>query len=245
MDVLISRWCECLPCDGDPVVLACAPVPPSQPQTPTPSPTGPPWPRRWSSSATSWPTLRPPPSRTPRWPSRTVGSLKVCVVCIHRLRPTANCQDLPFCAPFRILLPVITFLGHQEEEEPAPTAKKAKGPAKTKEEQQVLAALKNIKSYTAPLDTPWCRCSTVSSHLATVYTCLHSSNSRGKDENARTGVPDRVRTGGCPADGNPDRARTYPGQEGSPPVLRDCPPVRSLSGHPVRPFLADTLPGPL
>ena len=127
----------------------------------------------------------------------------------------------------------------------APAAKKAKGPAKTKDELQVLAAVKEITAYTSKLEVPWCRCSTVSSHLATVYTCSHSSNSRGKDENARTGVPDRVRTGGCPADGTPDRVRTYPGQEGSPPVLRDCPPVRSLSGHPVRPFLADTLPCPL
>ena len=63
----------------------------------------------------------------------------------------------------------------------APAAKKAKGPAKTKDELQVLAAVKEITAYTSKLEVPLCRCSTVSSqvvtyaHLATVYTCLHSS----------------------------------------------------------------------
>ena len=241
--MLISWLCKCLPCAGDPVVQLCAPLPPSQPQTPTPTLTGPPWTRRRSSSATSWPTLRPPPSRTPRWPSRTVGSLKVCVVCIHPARPTAKWQYLTSCAHFRILLPAITVLGKEEVEGQAPAAKKAKGPAKTKDELQVLAAVKEITAYTSKLEVPWCRCSTVSSpagtyaRLATVYTSLRSSAKVAKvaektktpGQGSRTGAGQGgVRhTGTRTGSGHvPDRGAVRPFC-GTTPLSVPCPATRS------------------
>ena len=110
------------------------------------------------------------------WLTEGTCCVHLCSASIHSTPPIMKRQCITssaHCLLVPLLLPsAITLLGKGEAEHAPPPAKKSKAALKTKDELEVEAALRRIDDLKAPLEVPWCRCTTVCTpeHLGTVHT---------------------------------------------------------------------------